>query len=150
MGTRDDKGRNEAGYPPPLRSWPDGLASNDSRMKALLFYEWLKSMDTGILSYGNFGDGAVYPHIAVGIEEWEKDTEALAQYHLSCEDKFANGQFVDRGRTERRHVVATGFELIGKEANRVGESGEIDPVRSAVQEFSELAEFSDEKRSKPG
>jgi len=50
--------------------------------------------------------------------------EALAQYHLSREDKFENGQFLDRGRTERRHVIETGFKLIGKEANRVGESGE--------------------------
>jgi hypothetical protein len=76
--------------------------------------------------------------------------EALAQYHLSCEDKFENGQFLDRGRTERRHVVATGFELIGKEANRVGESGEADPVRSAVEAFTSLADYSDEKTSKPG
>ena len=37
---------------------------------------------------------------------------------------------------ERRHVVATGVERIGKEANQVGESGEVDPIRSAVQEFS--------------
>jgi len=32
-------------------------------------------------------------------------------------------------------VVAAGLVLIGKEANRVGESGEADPVRS-VNEFS--------------
>ena len=62
--------------------------------------------------------------------------EALAQYHLSSEDKFENGRFLDRGRTERRHVVATGVEWIGKEASQVGESGEADPIRSAVQEFS--------------
>lgn len=61
--------------------------------------------------------------------------EVLAQYHLSCEDKFENGQFLDRGRTERRHVVATGFDWIGKEANRIGESGEADPIWSVVDEF---------------
>jgi hypothetical protein len=62
--------------------------------------------------------------------------EVLAQYHLSCEDKFENGEFLDRGRTERRHVVATGFVWIGKEANQVGESGEEDPIWSAVEEFA--------------
>ena len=59
----------------------------------------------------------------------------LAQYHLSCEDKFDNGRFLDRGRTERRHVIATKIIWIGKEANRVGESGETDPVYSAVEIF---------------
>jgi hypothetical protein len=58
--------------------------------------------------------------------------EALCQYHLSSEDKFDNGQFLARGRTERRHVVATGIVLIGKEANRVGDSGEADPIISAI------------------
>lgn len=61
--------------------------------------------------------------------------EALCQYHISNEDKFENGQFLDRGRTRRRHVVATGLVLIGKEANRVGESGEADPLLSSVEEF---------------
>jgi hypothetical protein len=61
--------------------------------------------------------------------------EVLAQYHLSSEDKFANGQFLDRGRTIRRHVVATGFVWIGKEANQVGESGEAHPLVSAAQQF---------------
>lgn len=72
----------------------------------------------------------------VPTESLKTYAEAIAQYHLSSEDKFENGQFLDRGRTERRHVVATGFIWIGKEANRVGESGEADPVRSAVQEFT--------------
>jgi len=54
---------------------------------------------------------------------------------LSSEDKFANGQFLNRGRTERRHVVATGLVWIGKEANRIGDSGEADPIWSAVEEF---------------
>ncbi|RLW55434.1 MAG: hypothetical protein B6D76_03795 [gamma proteobacterium symbiont of Stewartia floridana] len=64
--------------------------------------------------------------------------EALAQYHLSCEDKFLNGQFLDRGRTERRHVVATGMDLIGKETNRVGESGQANPVHSAITTYNNL------------
>jgi hypothetical protein len=44
--------------------------------------------------------------------------EALAQYHLRSETKFLNGDFCDRGRTERRHVFATQLVHIGKEANR--------------------------------
>jgi hypothetical protein len=63
--------------------------------------------------------------------------QVLAQYHLSCEDKFENGQFLDRGRTVRRHVVATGFIWIGKEANQVGESGEANPIVDAVQVFGD-------------
>lgn len=68
-------------------------------------------------------------------EQLKTYAEALSQYHLSPEDKFLNGQFCDRGRTERRHVVATEFILIGKEANQIGEGGEADPIRSAVEEF---------------
>ena len=63
--------------------------------------------------------------------------EALAQYHLSPESKFENGRFLDRGRTERRHIVATEFVLIGKEANMVGESGEAVPIVAAVEEFKD-------------
>src|SRR5271166_6179082 len=44
--------------------------------------------------------------------------EALAQYHLRSEAKFLNGEFCDRGRTERRHVLATQLVHIGKEANK--------------------------------
>jgi len=62
--------------------------------------------------------------------------DVLAQYHLSPEHKFENGDHLDRGRTERRHIHATGFVWIGKEANQVGESGEADPIRSAVEEFA--------------
>jgi hypothetical protein len=73
---------------------------------------------------------------AVRPEQLKTYSEVLAQYHLSCEDKFANGQFLDRGRTERRYVVAIGFVWIGKEANQVGDSGEADPIRSTVEEFA--------------
>ena len=44
--------------------------------------------------------------------------EALAQYHLRPEAKFLNGDFCDRGRTERRPVFATQIIHIGKEANK--------------------------------
>jgi hypothetical protein len=43
--------------------------------------------------------------------------EALAQYHLRPEAKFLNGEHTNRGRTERRHVVASQIIHIGKEAN---------------------------------
>jgi hypothetical protein len=33
-------------------------------------------------------------------------------------------------------VVATGSVWIGKEANQVGDSGEADPISSAVEEFA--------------
>ena len=64
-------------------------------------------------------------------EQLKTYAEVLAQYHLSCEDKFENGQFRDRGRTERRHVVATGFVWIGKEANQIGSFGKL--MRSLVR-----------------
>jgi hypothetical protein len=50
-------------------------------MRAVLFYDWLKSMDTGILSYGNFGPGAIHQHIAVWIREWENDPRAHRTDH---------------------------------------------------------------------
>jgi hypothetical protein len=44
--------------------------------------------------------------------------EALAQYHLSPESKFLNGDFTDRGRTERRHVhVAVTFTSARRRTN---------------------------------
>jgi hypothetical protein len=44
--------------------------------------------------------------------------EALAQYHLHPEAKFLNGDFLDSGPTERRHIRVTAVRAIGKEANR--------------------------------
>lgn len=44
--------------------------------------------------------------------------EALAQYHLHPEDKFLNGDCLDCGTTERRHVLATEIQYIGKESNK--------------------------------
>ena len=45
-------------------------------------------------------------------------SQALAQYHLRSETKFLNGEYCDRGHTERRHVVALQIVHIGKEANK--------------------------------
>jgi hypothetical protein len=73
---------------------------------------------------------------AVRAAELMTYADVLAQYHVSPEHKFENGDHLDRGRTERRHVVATGQVWIGKEANQVGESGEADPIWSAVEEFA--------------
>ena len=50
--------------------------------------------------------------------------EVLFNYHLSSEDKFEKGEFLDCGTTERRCVEVACLSLIGKEANKVGESGE--------------------------
>jgi transcriptional regulator with XRE-family HTH domain len=55
---------------------------------------------------------------AVPQESLKTYEEALAQYHLHPEAKFRNGDYVDRGPTSRRHVLATSLEHIGKEANR--------------------------------
>ncbi len=69
--------------------------------------------------------------------------EVLAQYHLHPEAKFANGDYLDSGLTERRHVVADVVELIGKEANRweeqvyLGENPEAQIVYGAVQDDTE-------------
>jgi hypothetical protein len=44
--------------------------------------------------------------------------DALAQYHLHPEDKFLDGDFLDRGTTQRRHVRAVQIQYIGKESNK--------------------------------
>ena len=71
----------------------------------------------------------------IAADQLKTYAEALAQYHLSREGKFDNGQFLDRGRTERRHILATGFNWIGKEANQINESGAHHPVYSATTKF---------------
>ena len=43
---------------------------------------------------------------------------ALAQYHLRPEHKFRNGDYTDRGKTERRRVEPSAIRQIGKESNR--------------------------------
>lgn len=54
----------------------------------------------------------------VPVEYLKTYQQALAQYHLHPEDKFLNGDFLDRGTTQRRHVRASGIEYIGKESNK--------------------------------
>lgn len=44
--------------------------------------------------------------------------ESLAQYHLHPETKFLNGDYLDTGKTERRHIVVHSIQYIGKEANK--------------------------------
>jgi predicted DNA-binding protein (UPF0251 family) len=61
--------------------------------------------------------------------------EALAQYHLRPEAKFLNGQHMDSGRTERRHVVASLVTCIGKEANRWEEQYFLGPDDEAEIEY---------------
>lgn len=43
--------------------------------------------------------------------------EALAQYHISPEAKFLNGDFLHLGMTRRRHVRMANVQHIGKEAH---------------------------------
>jgi hypothetical protein len=43
--------------------------------------------------------------------------EALRQYHLHPEAKFLNGDYLDQGMTQRRHVRMTFARHIGKESN---------------------------------
>tara|TARA_R110002049_G_scaffold306155_1_gene504129 strand:- start:1519 stop:4254 length:2736 start_codon:yes stop_codon:yes gene_type:complete len=74
----------------------------------------------------------------VPVECLKTYAEALALFHLSPEDKFENGAPWDQGPTRRRHVVATGITLIGKEANKVGEFGVGDPVFSNATIFSRV------------
>ena len=67
----------------------------------------------------------------VNTDQVKTYEEVLCQYHLSSENKFENGTFTDQGETWRRHVKADSFVLIGKEANKVGESGEEEPNTSS-------------------
>lgn len=61
----------------------------------------------------------------VEIDELKTYAEALVHYHLSGEYKFENGEPFQHGETYRRHVIAENVQLIGKEANGVGEFGEV-------------------------
>lgn len=44
--------------------------------------------------------------------------QVLAQYHMHPEMKFLNGDYLDRGTLQRRHVHAETVRHIGKEANK--------------------------------
>lgn len=54
----------------------------------------------------------------VSHETLKSYRQALNQYHLHPETKFAHGDYLDAGPTERRHIHVVAIEHIGKEANR--------------------------------
>jgi hypothetical protein len=54
----------------------------------------------------------------VPVEQLLTYRQVLAQYHLHPDSKFSGADYLDSGPTERRHIEASGFEYIGKEANR--------------------------------
>lgn len=54
---------------------------------------------------------------AVPASALKSYAEALRHYHLRHEAKFRNGDFFDRGTTQRRHIHVTGIRHIGKESN---------------------------------
>jgi hypothetical protein len=54
----------------------------------------------------------------ISIDRLKTYAEALSDYHLHPESKFLNGDYLDRGATERRHVHVSAIRAIGKEANR--------------------------------
>jgi hypothetical protein len=54
---------------------------------------------------------------------------------LRPEAKFLNGDFFDRGRTERRHVIAVQILYIGKEANKWEEQYFLGPDDEAEIEY---------------
>jgi len=56
--------------------------------------------------------------ITVPIRVLKTYKDALAQYHMRPEHKFLNGNYTDRGLTQRRHVKPTAIRNIGKESNR--------------------------------
>jgi DNA-binding Xre family transcriptional regulator len=61
--------------------------------------------------------------------------QALAQYHLSPEMKFENGDRADIGKTRRRHVHATYVTLIGKEADKWEEQFFLGLNEDAIPEY---------------
>ena len=44
--------------------------------------------------------------------------DALAQYHLHPEAKFLNANYLDKGITQRRHIIVKAIHHIGKEVNK--------------------------------
>jgi hypothetical protein len=55
----------------------------------------------------------------VPIAKLKSFAQAIGRYHLQPENKFLNGDYVDSGKTRRRHVFATCTSHIGKEANEL-------------------------------
>ena len=73
--------------------------------------------------------------VPISTNQLKTYAEALAQYHLRPEAKFLNGEYCDRGRTERRHIVATQLVHIGKEANKWEEQHFLGPDEDAEIEY---------------
>jgi len=73
---------------------------------------------------------------SVNVNDLKTYAEALAQFHMSTEDKFENGDFMDTGITKRRYVFVQAVSLIGKEANKVGAHGQADAVAKAQVVFA--------------
>jgi hypothetical protein len=59
--------------------WRDKIPGGDSSAKPGMFYAWLKSVDRGILGFGNVGPGAIHQHIAVWIEGGRPTARSTAQ-----------------------------------------------------------------------
>jgi hypothetical protein len=80
----------------------------------------------------------------ISTKQLKSYAEALAQYHLRPEAKFLNSEFCDRGRTERRHVIATHIVHIGNEANKweeqhfLGEDSDAEIENGAAESASSL------------
>ncbi|PZR97640.1 MAG: hypothetical protein DLM70_18815, partial [Chloroflexi bacterium] len=55
----------------------------------------------------------------VSPRELRSYQHALRHYHLQSESKFQHGDYLDRGMTVRRHVLATSMVHIGKEADQL-------------------------------
>jgi hypothetical protein len=62
---------------------------------------------------------------------------ALRHYHDHPEAKFLNGEWVNRGPTMRRHVVARSIRHIGKEANKLDEQMAFGIDDTAQAEFGD-------------
>ena len=70
--------------------------------------------------------------------------DALAQYHLHSETKFLNGEYNDKGKTQRRHIVVKSIQHIGKEANKWHEQSFTGFDPDAQLEYGISAEQKDE------
>lgn len=55
--------------------------------------------------------------LPVPVGKLKTFAQAIRQYHLQPENKFLNGNYLDSGRTQRRHVMPSCVAHIGKEAN---------------------------------
>ena len=57
----------------------------------------------------------------VRISKLKSYAASIRQYHLQPENKFLNGNWIESGKTMRRHVMAIRAVHIGKEANELEE-----------------------------